>query len=277
MKLGVTVSAYAAKFGPIVFRDPDIVKSIETIKKLGYDGVDLYMNRRSDEEIETLRCKFEENKLEVASYVPIFLSEGGLNLSCRDSEKREKYIQELEEQIGKAQRIGTKRIPIGFSRGAKAEDENIFDNLARLASTLDELCAFAEVKDITLCLEPINRYEINTLNTVEQSLEFIEKYHLDKLGLLLDLFHMNIEDTSIEGAILQAGNKIAHVHAPDSNRLAAGSGHLNYENILKALDATGYSGYLVLEAFPMPDAISCASMNASFIRQKLAELEVSPI
>jgi len=272
MKLGVTVSAYGAKFGPIVFRDPDIVKSIETIRQLGYDGVDLYMNRKSDEEIEALRGAFENNKVEVASYVPIFLSEAGLNFSCKDLEERKEYIKQYKEQLGKAHRLGAERMPIGFSRGARSENESVTDNLARLASTLDELCTIAQGNDITLCLEPINRYEINTLNNVDQSLEFIEKYRLGGLGLLLDTFHMNIEDTSIEASIINAGNKIAHVHSPDSNRLAAGSGHLNYDSILKALRTTGYNGYLTLEAFPLPDSITCASMNASFLRQKLAEL-----
>ena len=273
MKLGVTVSAYDTKFGPIVFRGPNIVKSIITIKKLGYDGVDLFADRRSDKEIEALRRAFEDNKIEVAMYLTIFLAEAGLNLSCKDYEKRKGYIKDYKEQIDKAHLLGTKRMPIGFIRGARAEDDSDTEYLARLAASLDELCSFADNKDITLCLEPMNRYEINTLNSVDQSLEFIDKYQLDKLGLLLDTFHMNIEDASIEASIRNAGNKIAHFHSPDSNRLAAGSGHLNYDSILKVLKATGYNGYLTLEAFPQPDPITCATMSASFLRRKLTELE----
>jgi 5-keto-L-gluconate epimerase len=273
MKLGVTLSTYSTKFGPIVFGGPDILKNIETIKVLGYDGVDLFVNRKSDGEIEALRRAFEDNKIEIAMYLAIFLAETGLNLSCKDYEKRKGYIKDYQEQIDKAHRLGTKRMPIGFIRGSRADDETISDNLARLAASLDELCSFAQDKDIILCLEPINRYEINTLNSVDQSLEFIDKYRLDKLGLLLDTFHMNIEDTSIEASILNAGNKISHFHSPDSNRLAAGSGHLNYDSILKALRATGYNGYLTLEAFPQPDPITCATMSASFLQHKLEELE----
>jgi 5-keto-L-gluconate epimerase len=273
MKLGVTVSAYATKFGPIVFRGSDIIKNIETIKMLGYEGVDLFADRRSDAEIDALRRAFEDNKIEVAMYLTIFLAEAGLNLSCKDHEKRKGYIKDYKEQIEKAHRLGTKRMPIGFIRGAMADDDTISDNLARLAASLDELCSFADNQDITLCLEPMNRYEINTLNNVDQSLEFIDKYRLDKLGLLLDTFHMNIEEPSIETSIRNAGNKIVHFHSPDSNRLAAGSGHLNYDSILKTLKATGYNGYLILEAFPQPDPITCASMSASFLRRKLAEVE----
>ena len=81
MKLGITISSYATQFGPIVFRDLDILKSIETIKMLGYDGVDFFADRRSDSQIDTLRCDFEENQIEVVMYLTIFLAESGLNLS----------------------------------------------------------------------------------------------------------------------------------------------------------------------------------------------------
>lgn len=74
---------------------------------------------------------------------------------------------------------------------------------------------------------------------VDQSLEFIYKYDLDKIELLIDTFHMNIEESSIERAIKMAGPKLGHVHITDSNRRAPGDGHLNYNSILKVIKDTG--------------------------------------
>lgn len=273
MKLGITMSTYPSKFGPIVFRDGDIFKNIKTVKELGYDGVDLFADRKSYNEIEALRNAFEAEGIEIAMYLAIFLAEMGLNISCKDEEKRKEYVNEYKGQIEIAKRIGAKRMPVGFIRGGKADDETMDSCLERMAKSLYELCDFAKGKGVKLCLEPINRYEINTLNNVDECIEFVEKYGLDELGLLLDAFHMNIEDVSIEGSIKKAGKRLEHFHSPDSNRLAVGWGHLDYDNILKALDETGYGGYLMVEAFPKPDALSCAVQSAKFFREKVPSLK----
>lgn len=274
MKLGVTVSTYSSKFGPIVFRDGDIAKDVKVIKELGFDGVDLFIDRKSDNEIDELRTLFEGEGIEIAMYIAIFLSEIGLNLSCADEAKRKEYVMEYKNQIMLAQRIGAKRMPVGFIRGAKAENDNMDNCLDRLAKSLDELCDFASNKGIKLCLEPINRYEINTLNNVDECMDFIERYNLNKLGLLLDAFHMNIEEASIEGSILKAGKYIEHFHSPDSHRLATGTGHLNYNSILKTLKKVNYTGYLMVEAFPKPDAYNCAAQSIKFLKGKLSTLEI---
>lgn len=273
MKLGITLSTYPSKFGPIVFKEGDVFKDIKTIKKLEYDGVDLFTNRKTDQEIDELKRAFENEGIEIAMYLAIFLAEMGLNLSCSDEEKRKKFVKEYKGQIEIARRIGTKRMSVGLMRGAKGDSESMEACLDRLAKSLGELCSFASNKGIKLCLEPINRYEINTLNSVDSSIEFIEKYSLDELGLLLDAFHMNIEDASIEGSIQKAGKRIEHFHSPDSNRLAAGWGHLDYDSILKALIKENYDGYLTIEAFPKPDALSCAVQSAKYFREKLISIK----
>lgn len=271
MKLGVTLSTYPTKFGPIVFRDGEIDNNLQVVKNLGYDGVDLFVDNISDEQIDKLRIAFEENKIEIAMYLAIFLAEKGVNLSISDREKRKAYVEDYKEQIIKGHRIGTKLMPIGFIRGARDVSEKNGDCLRRLSESLSELCDFAASKEITLCLEPINRYEINLLNNVEESLEFLSCFHLDHMGLLLDTFHMNIEDKSFEDSIRMAGCKIKHFHTPDSNRLAAGAGHINFNEIIKALKDIRYEGYLMLEAYPQPDAIICATQSVAFLRQKIAE------
>ena len=126
-----------------------------------------------------------------------------------------------------------------------------------------------ERKDFADMMKPLKSYILSK----KLHDEFVEKYGLDELGLLLDAFHMNIEDVSIEGSIKKAGKRLEHFHSPDSNRLAVGWGHLDYDNILKALDETGYGGYLMVEAFPKPDALSCAVQSAKFFREKVPSLK----
>lgn len=269
MKLGVAVSTYASQFGPIVFRDGALGDNLTTIRTLGYHGVDLFVDYRTDAQLDALRAQFDENNLEVAMYIAIFLAEQGVNLSAQDEQERLESVAAYKQQIINAQRLGSGLMPVGFLRGKRADDDPLEAYYERLAASLKELCDFAVDYDVTVCVEPINRYEINTLNSVEQSLDFITRYGLDDLGLLLDAFHMNIEDRSLTGSILAAGDKIAHFHAPDSNRYAAGTGHLDFPALVDALTQVNYAGYLTLEAFPEPDAETCASTHIEFLKQTL--------
>lgn len=268
--LAIAVSTFSDTNGPVVFRG-QLDEHLPVIANLGYSGVDLFARWLENEEIATINEQLQANDLQVAMFVAIFLSQMGVNLSAQDKSDRLKYVAAYKEQIEKGSLLGAITMPVGYLRGTRDEDDPFDHYCRRLAESLHDLCDYAAQLNITLCLEPINRYEINTFNNVEQSLAFIDQYQLDELGLLLDTFHMNIEDASLEEAIIHTGAKIKHVHAPDSNRYAAGSGHLDYSAILQALKAVKYEGYLSLEAFPEPDPLSCATSSAQFLTSKLSE------
>ena len=272
MKLGITLSTFPMKNSPVVFCDGLLSKNLSVIKDLGYQGVDLFTDSKSVQEIDELRLIMSDHGLEVAMYIAIFLSEQGVTLSCPNEKKRQKYIDLYRRELEKAHRVGTRLMPVGYLRGVKPTDQTVDDYYTRLADSLKILCEEASSLGITICLEPINRYEINTLNQIDICLDFIRDYQLNHLGLLLNSFHMNIEEASIENSIINAGERVKHFHAPDSNRLAAGDGHLDYDRILQALHTIRYDGYLMLEAFPVPDAISCARTNVDYLNTKLVDL-----
>lgn len=162
-------------------------------------------------------------------------------------------------------------MPIGLLRGGRVGDEPMRAYQDRLAKSIYELLDTASVNGIPLCVEPVNRYEINTFNTVEETLEFIERYGFDTLKVLPDTFHMNIEDASIEKALLAAGDKIGHMHIADSNRLAPGLGHLDYEKLIRTLREVSYNGYLTVEALPLPDPAACAKQGVEYMKQILSK------
>jgi sugar phosphate isomerase/epimerase len=120
--------------------------------------------------------------------------------------------------------------------------------------------------NVKLVVEPINRYEIDTLNSSMEAYNFIKEYRLP-LYLMLDTFHMNIEDVSIEASLLQCGELIKHIHFLDSNRLAPGMGHLEMIKIYGILKQIGYEGYLCLEALALPDAKTCAQKGIEFFKK----------
>jgi len=89
---------------------------------------------------------------------------------------------------------------------------------------------------------------------VADGLDLIERVGADNFGLLLDTFHMNIEEPSIEESIRTCGDRIFHFHVADSNRWPPGAGHLDFMSVLETLFETGYDGWVSGEFMPVPDA-----------------------
>lgn len=90
------------------------------------------------------------------------------------------------------------------------------------------------------------------------------------VGLMLDVFHMNIEEASIERSLEAAGERCWHVHIADSNRRYPGAGHLDFDGVFAALERMGYQGYVSAELFPLPDPDTAAGETIAFIRSKLS-------
>jgi sugar phosphate isomerase/epimerase len=124
---------------------------------------------------------------------------------------------------------------------------------------------------VRYALEPLNRYETDLIHTVADGLALIDRVGAANFGLLLDTFHMNIEEPSIEESIRACGPRIFHFHVADSNRWPPGAGHLEFKPILAALFETGYTGFVSGEFMPKPDADTGAQRAIEYLR----ELEVS--
>ncbi|OLB65005.1 MAG: sugar phosphate isomerase [Actinobacteria bacterium 13_2_20CM_2_72_6] len=117
----------------------------------------------------------------------------------------------------------------------------------RAVASLAELAAFAA--GIRLAVEPLNRFETDLVNTVEQGLRLCTDVGADNVGLLLDTFHMNIEEKSIPAAIAAAGARLFHVQASENDRGTPGTGHIPWAEVVGALRAAGYTGSVVVESF----------------------------
>jgi len=185
-------------------------------------------------------------------------------LHPEDDEKRENIISYLRGCIEAASTVGATRVagPIYSSVGRvwRATDEQRERNLRSLADDLRDLAEQADDHGVTLCVEPLNRYETSFLNTVEQGRELVDRVDHPGCGLLLDTFHMNIEEQSVSGAIRSAGDRIAHFHASGNDRGAPGAGHLPWGEIGGALQDAGYDGPVVIESFtPEVESIARAA------------------
>jgi len=127
-----------------------------------------------------------------------------------------------------------------------AEKKQQFDLVVK---NLKPLAKYAEQKGVRLCIEPLNRFETDFLNTCDQGLKLIKAIGSKAVGLHLDTFHMNIEEKNQAAAIVKAGKHLVHFHACGSDRGTPGGDHIDWAPIVKALKKIKYKGDVVIESF----------------------------
>ena len=113
--------------------------------------------------------------------------------------------------------------------------------------TLSKLCKIAKDYDVQLLLEPLNRYSTPYCSTAKDAIDIVNKVNHDYFGVLLDTFHMNIEEDSVEDAILRSKELLRHTHFADNNRKMPGYAHINFQSIMQALHSIGYNEYISFE------------------------------
>jgi D-psicose/D-tagatose/L-ribulose 3-epimerase len=118
-----------------------------------------------------------------------------------------------------------------------------------VVKNLKRLSAYAQKRGRQICLEPLNRFETDFINTCDQALRMIADVGNPALRLHLDTFHMNIEEKNQAAAIRKAGRHLAHFHACGSDRGTPGGDHIDWPAIAKALKAVKYKGDVVIESF----------------------------
>jgi catechol 2,3-dioxygenase-like lactoylglutathione lyase family enzyme len=128
---------------------------------------------------------------------------------------------------------------------------------------------------VNVVIEPVNRYEIDFLNSVEETASFLDRHGLRGIGLMPDLFHMNIEDADPAAALRRHARRVEYVHFADSNRNAPGSGHMDFVSPLRALGDSGFKGWIALEIFPRPDPDTAARKGAEYMKLLFAECYAS--
>jgi sugar phosphate isomerase/epimerase len=157
-----------------------------------------------------------------------------------------------------------KKVNIGRVRG-NIEENKPEKSFGLFAEMVSDLCTHAARRDVTLVLEPVNRYELNFINALGDGVEVLEKLRIPNLKLMPDVFHMNIEDPVIHTELVNHIEHIAYIHLADSNRLAPGKGHTDFEQIFNGLKEVSYEGWCSVEILPEPEPVLAAKQAAEFL------------
>ena len=230
----------------------DYTQYVKKAEKLGFDILEIGASPLPDysqEQIRLLRqCAKDSGVTLTAGYGPTFEH----NMGSSDPAIREKaseWFKRLFEVMGQLEisKIGGALYsywPVDFSKPVHKEDDWKYS-----VEGMKKLSELAKPYQITLNLEVLNRFENPILNTAEEGVQFVTEVDRDNVKVMLDTFHMNIEETSISAAIRTAGNLLGHFHTGECNRMVPGQGRMPWREIAEALHEIQYDGSVVMEPF----------------------------
>jgi len=271
MKLACVISTSDVKKGPLALLTGNFDEKLAKAKDLGYDGVELMICDPSKLDSDDIRSALARRGLEVPQIVTgeLFGTEGLALVHpdpaiCETAMQRAKGIIEFAGALG-----GGTMVNIGRLRGRVdwLDGDERPKARRRFIQAFQALADYAMPHSVRITLEPCNRYEVDFVRSSREGIDVAADVDRPNFGLMLDVFHMNIEDPSIEGAFREVGSLLWHVHIADSNRLPPGQGHLDFAAIVATLREIGYTGYLSAEMQPLPDPDTAARLTAEQMRR----------
>lgn len=267
IKSAVTIALVPQiKSGPWIFWD-NLEESMGKAAALGFDGIELFTasgNAIDSGHLKTLLHQFNLKLAAVGTGAGKVIH--GLTLTDADITIRKKAIAFIQEMMEFGAQFGAPAI-IGSMQGYTVPGEIQDNSIGLFAEALHILDEHAASLGVTLIYEPLNRYETNLMNRLDDAAAFIESNKFKNITLLADLFHMNIEEADSAASIQKNSQHIGHVHFADSNRKPIGFGHTQMESIANALSVSGYDGYVSAEAFPWPDPDRAAAQTIRSYKQ----------
>jgi len=272
--IAVTATPAVVPAAPILLRG-DLAGAFRQAAELGCQGVEIHLRRAEDVRAPELKRLMAEYGLKVPTLgTGMAATLDGLTLAHVDASVRRQALVRLRAQVDLAAELAS-AVTIGSVSGRLATAEQA-ERAARRQAALDalaELCRYAERRGVTVLLEPLNRYECDYLNTLNEACRAIAEIGAANLKLLADTFHMNIEETDLAESLRAAAPWLAHLHLADSNRQAPGRGHLDVTGVLAALSEIGYEGFLAFEVLPAPEPVMAIRQGMETVRAALSKLQ----
>ena len=242
MKIGVNSFIWSAEFGAAQ------LPLLPKIRGWGFDGVEVPIFRPREFAAAEIRAAVTANDLE-CTVCSVLLQ--GLSLISEDSSVRRAALTHVREVIKAAADAGTKVLagplycPVGYLPGRRRTPDEWNWAVEAYQQLGDTLVAY----DMTLAIEPLNRFETYFLNTAADAARLAEEVNHPNVGVLFDTFHANIEEKKIGDGYRTLGRHLKHVHTCENDRGIPGSGHVEWDDVFRALRDVRYDGWLTIESF----------------------------
>lgn len=236
--------------------DADFHPFIDKVSELGFDILEVNAGtiaNMTGAERRSLKAHAEDRGLTLTYCIGL---PGEYDIASPDRAVRSNgigYLQQMARAIGEMGGGNLGGIiygswPASMPRGETDKRPYVERSIA----SMQEAIKTAEDNNVVFNMEVVNRFEQFIMNTCSEALEYVEAVNSPNARILLDTFHMNIEEDFIGDTIIKAGNKLGHLHIGENNRLPPGYGHIPWTEIGAALRRIDYQGYVVMEPFLMP-------------------------
>jgi sugar phosphate isomerase/epimerase len=274
MKLSLTIQTPEVPLQfPVALLSGTLEEKIAKAARMGAAGVELITTDPASLDVGTLQAHLNRYGLQVAA-----VASGGMAFCTRltllnpDPQVASLGRHRLDELITLASALHSPVVTVGSFRGRSVG--NVDRSLAELSQILFRAGDRATEAGVVIALEPLNRFEGDLLNNAAQGLAFLEELDHPAVGLLLDTFHVNIEEASWTEPFRQAmtAGKLFHIHLGDNNRLPPGKGLIDFSAILRTLNEIGYTGWLSAELLPKPDADSAGQQTLEYMTRLMKVL-----
>ena len=239
-------------------RPEPIEVTLERLHRFGYDGIEISGEpaRYDTDEVRRLMDRYQ---LECWGSVTMMFE--GRDLVHPDDTIRRESVQYIKDSLDMTKRLGGRVFCIVPSTVGKTRPlASIAQEWAWAVEGLKEVTEYAGELGIVPGIEPLNRFETYFINRHDQALLLCEEVG-NNLGVVLDAFHINIEEADPVQAIHNVGSKLVDFHVADNNRRPAGKGHFDWARIVGALREIGYEGHLTAEFVLTLDRTPIALMS----------------
>ncbi|GGG02890.1 sugar phosphate isomerase/epimerase family protein [Paenibacillus abyssi] len=231
-----------------IFGKEDVETSLNRLKRFGYDGVEL-AGEPYTMDLSAIQELMGRYGMECTSICGIYTAER--DLSSASSETRQGAIHYVKACVDMAVQLGASVVIVVPSPvGKGAPDTTTEEAWDHAVQSLREAGDYASGKNIKLAIEALNRFETHLVNKLEVARKLAEQVDRESVGLMADLFHMNIEERNHRETLLNIAPYLMHVHIADNTREAAGLGMTNFREVFQTLQEMGYKGSITMEFLP---------------------------
>ncbi|MDE5718069.1 MAG: sugar phosphate isomerase/epimerase [Lachnospiraceae bacterium] len=241
--------------------DEPLEVSCARLKKCGYDGIEF---AAEPYQLDAGECRrlLDKYGLDCRSLCGIFDESRDLTA---DKEAGKLAVQYIRDSVDFAVKVGAKImivVPSPVGRCVKPEGTSMDRLMENAVHNVRTAADYANERGVTLAIEAINRYETYFINTLAKGMDFVRAVNHPAVGMMTDLFHMNIEEASLTDSLYMIRDKLVHVHIADNTREAAGMGQTDFKEVLRALQSIGYKGSLTMEfMYRLADPYSAAQLS----------------
>ena len=244
MRIGINTFLYTSPF------TTESVKLFPKFKRWGFDTVEIPIEDPSHIDTAVVRVAAAKAGIAIGSVCAAMGPGRDFRGTAEEQKTAMDYCTALLDQaaeLGCPRLIGPVYSVVGKADAVEPAQRKV--EWALVVANLKKLAQHAEARGVMICIEPLNRFETDFLNTCDQGLKLVKAVNSPAVKLHLDTFHMNIEEKDQAASIRKAGKYLAHFHACGSDRGTPGGDHIAWPAIIKALKAIGYKGDVVIESF----------------------------